>query len=74
MDDATACAAQEPLAARRAPPKDRTVPEPGKPGMRLRLLLGLRCGDNQDEAVNSGDRGHRVGGHRPGEPRGRPAP
>ncbi|MER5200465.1 DUF6207 family protein [Streptomyces sp. NPDC002755] len=42
-DDATALAVQELLAARCAiAPADRTVREPGEPGVRLRCFLDLR--------------------------------
>jgi len=42
-DDATALAVQELLAARCAiAPANRTVREPGKPGVRLRCFLDLR--------------------------------
>ncbi|QFX79496.1 DUF6207 family protein [Streptomyces sp. SYP-A7193] len=56
-DDATAFAVQELFAARCAvATADRTVREPGEPGVRLRLFLDLRPHDDQDDAVSDGNR------------------
>ncbi|MEU4655022.1 DUF6207 family protein [Streptomyces sp. NPDC023723] len=57
LDDATAFAVQELLAARCAiAAAERTVHEPGEPGVRLRLFLDLHPDDDQDDAVSEGNR------------------
>lgn len=52
LDDATAFAVQELLAAQGAvAAAERTVREPGEPGVRLRLFLDLHAGDHEDDAA-----------------------
>lgn len=56
LDDATAFAVQELLAAQCAiAAAERTVHEPGEPGVRLRLFLDLHPDDDQDNAVSNGE-------------------
>ncbi|WP_333753015.1 DUF6207 family protein [Streptomyces sp. IBSBF 2394] len=63
LDDATAFAVQELLAAQGAvAAAQRTVREPGEPGVRLRFFLDLHPGDDQDDATKDGD--HRGAGTR----------
>lgn len=57
LDDATAFAVQELLAAQCAvAAAERTVHEPGEPGVRLRLFLDLHPADDQDDAVSDDNR------------------
>ncbi|CAL9365693.1 DUF6207 family protein [Streptomyces sp. enrichment culture] len=53
LDDATVFAVQELLAAQCAiAAAERTVHEPGEPGVRLRLFLDLHPDDDEDNAVS----------------------
>ncbi|MBQ0891193.1 hypothetical protein KBZ94_40835 [Streptomyces sp. RM72] len=56
LDDATAFAVQELLAAQCAiAAAERTVHEPGEPGVRLRLFLDLHPDNDQDDPVSNGE-------------------
>ncbi len=55
LDDATAFAVQELLAVQCAiAAAERTVHEPGEPGVRLRLFLDLHPDNDQDNPVSDG--------------------
>ncbi|MDX3406431.1 DUF6207 family protein [Streptomyces violaceoruber] len=56
LDDATAFAVQELLAAQCAiAAAERTVHEPGEPGVRLRLFLDLHPDNDPDNVVSNGE-------------------